>query len=182
VDYSCFGCLRGIPQRTHCDPRRQNDRGYRQRGPSAAPATRVCRVAEYVMACGLAHRIPFSTSAPTRSSTPAITSISRSRLLQNPHGVRSFAHFPGSNADSGISSAPRCGMLNCRETTTHRGAADDVPTCDAIIVLAAISSRSFPRVARGGRAADREAGAVRDGPRGLLLFRVLAGHPAAHPL
>src|ERR1700730_3414391 len=87
------------------------------------------------------------------------------RLLQTPHGVRSFAHFPGSNADSGISSAPRCGMLNCRETTTHREAADDVPTCDAIIVLAAISSRSFPRVARGGRAAEREAGAVRDGTR-----------------
>src|ERR1700732_3523696 len=47
----------------------------------------------------------------------------------------------------------------------HREAADDVPTCDAIIVLAAISSRSFPRVARGGRAAEREAGAVRDGTR-----------------
>src|SRR4029077_13881759 len=87
------------------------------------------------------------------------------RLLQNAHGVRSFAHFPGSNGDSGISSAPRCGILNCLETTTHRGAADDVPTCDAIIELAAISSRSFPRVARGGRAADREARAVRDGTR-----------------
>src|ERR1700730_1612011 len=56
-------------------------------------------------------------------------------------------------------------MLNCRKTTTHRGATDDVPTCDAIIGLAAISSRSFPPGCESGRAADRAAGAIRDGTR-----------------